>query len=175
MGVALQSSYTDKPAFAFPGTLGAGPHFKLPGKNTEASASIPFGTAVAFKPAPTTDIDVYLPAAGTDKIKGILYRSDSYARSWTDDAGTHGELDSTGVLPGVIMDLLVSGLIWVTCEDGCNVNDHLFVRYAGGTKGALRSTDAGGSTCLDCTTQGQWLSKASAASGAWLKANFSNK
>jgi hypothetical protein len=178
MSMALQTTYTDTPPIAFPGTLGAGPRVTLPAKQAEASVSVPFGTAMAFRPSgATSDLDATLPANSTDTIMGILYRSNGYAPSWTDSNGTQGELDSVGVRPGTLIDLLCEGMIYVTCEDGCSPASRLWVRYttAGAGKGALRASDAGGSTTMDCTKQGEWLSTATAGNLAWLKVNFTAK
>lgn len=174
----VQTSITVAPSVAFAGQLyDAAQNDMMTLKNAEASASMPFGAIVAFKTSsPTSDKDAILPAASTAKAAGVIVHRHNYARTFTLPDGTvAGELDSTGLVVGVTFSALRSGRIYVICEDGCNVGDRLFIRYSGGTLGAARSTDAGGSTCIDATNQGQWLTKASAGAIAVLEVDFRNK
>lgn len=176
---SLQSSYSETPAVAFQGQLVRKGRI-LPGKNAEASASMPFGTAVAFKPSgATSDFDVTLPANSNDQIKGLTLRTDSYAPAWTADGGTFGELDSTGIKTGVFMDLLHEGIAWVPCVTGCAPGDRLFVCYAtaGSTYTVLGTMGnaAESSHTIDCTKQGEWLTTAAANGLAMLEVNFAAK
>jgi len=131
MGMSLQSSYSETPAVAFPGQLLAGPSLKEVAKNGEPTASIPFATPVAYKPAgATSDMDVTIPANATDRLKGIAFRSDGFERAWTDNAGTQGALDANGILPGILFDLARQGEMFVLCHTGCAPGDRLFVSFS---------------------------------------------
>lgn len=176
--MAVQTSVLVAPSAAFAGMLADdAENDMITLRNEESSASMPFGAIVAFKTSsPAAPEDAILPAASTAKLAGVLVHKHSYARTFTLPDGTvAGELDSTGLVTHVTFSTLRSGRIFVICEDGCNVGDRLFVRYAGGTLGAARSTDAGGSTCIDATNQGQWLSVASSGGIALLEVDFRNK
>jgi len=176
--MAVQTSVPVAPAVAFAGMLAdANPMSSFTLRNSEASASMPFGAIVAFKTSsPASAEDSILPAASTAKIAGVIIHRHNYERTFTlPDGTTVGELDSTGLVVGIPFSCLRAGRIYVTCEDGCNVGDRLFIRYAGGTLGAARSTDAGGSTCIDATNMGQWLSVATAGQVALLEVDFRNK
>lgn len=178
----LQTSYGSTPAIGVAGQLeGSIDPDIIPLKNVEASASIPFGSAVAFKTAsPVTDLDALLPAGSTDKLAGIVVYGNTYARQWTDSDGVkHGDLDSTGLVPGVIMNVLRAGKILVPCVTGCAPADRLYVCYAAGgatytVQGTLGNA-AEASHTIDATTQGQWLSTAAANGLAWLQVDFLNK
>jgi hypothetical protein len=173
----VQTSVSVAPAIAFAGQLADdAENDAITLLNAEASASMPFGSIVAFKTAaPVSEKDAILPAASTAKIAGIIIHRHNYAKAFPMNGVTVGELDDTGLLVGIPFSCLRSGRIFVICEDGCNPGDPLFVRYAGGTLGAARSTDAGSSTCTDLTNRGTWLSKASAGGIAKLEVDFRNK
>jgi len=178
MSMTLQSSYNDSPSGPSAGSLDGGPAVKSSYKQAD-TVSIPFGFPIAFKPSPTTDQDVYVPAASTDKIAGFLFRSDAYSRSWTDENGTHGELDSTGVRPGFMINGARKGRIRVPCHTGCVPGDRLFVAYnnTGATytaAGQLGNVAEAGHA-IDCSNQGQWTSTAAADGLAWLEFDFVNK
>ena len=143
------------------------------GINAEASASMPFGANVAFKTSATTDKDSVLPAATTAKLKGFVAFGNDYARTFTTLSGTTvGELDTVGLKPGTFFMVIEAGEYWVVCEDGCAAGDRLFVRISGGTLGAARASDAGGSSCIDATSCGKWLTPASAGAVAKLQFDF---
>lgn len=173
----VQTSVSTAPAIAFAGQLADDAENDIITLlNAEASASIPFGSIVSFKTAaPVSDKDAILTAAAGNKKAGIVVHRHNYAKAFTMNGVTVGEMDDTGLLVGITFSCLRSGRIFVICEDGCNVGDPLFVRYAGGTLGAARSTDAGGSTCTDLTNVGTWLSKAGAGGIAKLEVDFRNK
>lgn len=177
MAMTVQSSFSDGPAIGYAGTLDSNlAHDVITMKNAEASASIAFGRAVKFKDTVTSDKDAVLPAAETDKILGIVLRSDTYGVAWTDlDGNTYGQLDSTGVKPGAFLNVLRRGRVLVVCEDAVEAGDKLWVRavagaapeYLGGLNNADDSTDM-----IDCTANGTWLTSASAGGLAWLDVNF---
>lgn len=173
--MGIQTTYTAAPAVGFAGMKAdSKPERHDTGKNAEASASMPFGAIVAFKTSsPTTDKDSILPAATSAKLKGLVAFGNDFERTFTLLGGaTAGELDSTGVVVGAEFMVIEAGTYWVTCEDGCVPGDRLFVRIAGGTLGAARSTDATGSTCIDATNCGKWLSTATAGNVAKLEFDF---
>jgi hypothetical protein len=173
--MSIQTTYTTAPTTGFAGQKADNrPAQYVTAKNAEASASMPFGAIVAFKTSsPTSDDDSILPAATTAKLKGVVAWQNDFERTFTlIDGTTVGELDSVGLTVGTIFDCARSGVFFVTCEDGCNPGDRLFVRVAGGTLGAARSTDATGSTCIDATNCGQWLTTALAGGIAVLEFNF---
>lgn len=179
MSMNLQTTYLETPAIAFQGQL-IRKDVTRPAKNADAgNAHMPFGLPVVFKPSgATSDIDVSVPANSTDNLYGIVYRTDSYAPAWTDVNGTQGEMDGTGILPGVIMDVLTDGEIWVKCQTGCNPGDRLFVSYSAGSTytaaGQLGNvTEA--SHAADYTTKGEWLSTAAAGGLAKLRITCGNK
>lgn len=172
---AVQSSYPLAPAIGYNGMLATGgDSMVLTALNAEASAEIAFGRGVAFKlSSPTTDYDVLLPAANTDKIFGIAVHSHSHS------SAPDGDLGTVGIKPDGTFDVIRSGLIMVVCENGCAVGDRLFVRavsaedgteFHGGLRSAADSTD-----CVDCTKQGQWMTKAAAGGLAWLQVDFVNE
>lgn len=172
--MALQTSYSQTPATAFIGQLANGFSIKEAAKN-EDTVSIPFGSPVVFKPSgATSDIDVCLPANSSDNLKGILFRTDGYEPAWTDSQGTHGQLDSVGLIVGTLMDIARAGLVYVTCITGCVPGDRAFVSYAVGgaytAKGQFGNVTQA-STTIDETTKGEWKSTAAAGAGAWLEFN----
>lgn len=173
--MAIQTTYTTGPVAGFAGMKAdLRPAQFVTAKNAEASASMPFGAIVAFKTSsPTSDDDSILPAATTAKLKGVVAHQNDFARTVTLLDGTiEGELDTVGLVVGTLFDCARSGVYFVTCEDGCVPGDRLFVRIAGGTLGAARATDATGSTCIDATNCGQWLTTALAGAVAVLEFNF---
>ncbi len=175
MATPVQTTYTDGLALPYAGLPGdVSDSVIVPAFNTEASAEIAFGLVVArdnTAPYDTNGNGAKLPAASTDKLMGIVRHSHAYSNS------PNGDLGTTGLKPGAMMNVLRSGRIWAVCEDGCSPGDRLFVRYtaAGTGKGSLRSTDAGGSTCIDATTKGEWVTKAAAGAVAMIDVDFVNK
>ncbi len=173
--MAIQTTYTTAPAVGFAGMKANNkPERRDTGKNTEASASMPFGAIVAQDPSsPTSDKDCNLPAATTAKLKGLVAFGNDFERTFTTlSGGVAGELDTVGVTVGAEFAVVEAGEYWVTCEDGCIPGDRLFVRISGGTLGAARSTDAGTSSCIDATNCGKWMSTALAGGVAKLQFDF---
>lgn len=176
MSMTLQSSYTLVPGTFLLGTVDAAYGLLIVGaKNANASASIPIGSPVAYKPSgATSDIDATTPANASDKIMGITIRSDSQGRAWTDENGTHGELDSVGVLVGVIVPVLRRGRVFVTCTTGCLPSQPLFVsvQVAGAYTAAGQMGNVTATNAIDLTAKGEWRTTAAALGGAWLDVNF---
>lgn len=179
MAMAIQTTVSARPAKGFAGMLDtAFPHTIATAVNGETSASIPFGKAVIWDPTtPATDISVTLPATTqTDPVMGLVVYRPNYAKSWTDGAGTtYGELDATGLRPGVIMGVLRKGRMLVTAASTVVAGvSRLYVRAVAGlgeTLGALE--DAADSTdMINCTNQGQWMTSATAGELAWIEVDF---
>lgn len=122
--------------------------------SAEASAEIPFGVMVAQG---TGDRDGKMPAAGTDKLVGIVLHSHDYAKDT--------ELGSTGLKPKTALQILRKGKALVTVEEAVAPGDRAHIRYAsgaGGTqKGAWRKSSVANET-IDATTQCVFRSTASA-------------
>ena len=176
--MSVQTSVALAPAIAFAGQIADGVAFDaITLVNAEASVSMPFGAIVAYMvSSPTSDKAAILPAASTARLAGVLLHKHNYERTWTmPDGSVAGELDSVGLVVGVTFSCMMKGHVYVTCEGGCVVGDKLWVRYATGTLGAARSSDAGSSTCIDATTRGTWLSIAADAKIAKLAVDFLSK
>ena len=158
----VQTTYLDRAGLGYAGEIADGGAAEVaPAFNTEAATSIPFGFAVArdnTAPYGVSGNGAKLPASAGDVIYGLVRMSHAYSNS------VNGDLDAVGLKPGAVMNVVRKGRIWAICEDGCAPGARLFVRYtaAGAGKGTCRATDAGGSTCLDVTTKGEWQTTASA-------------
>lgn len=172
--MSVQTTYSDAPVRGFEGMVDGGPHDIMPMINAAASASIGFGRAVIFKSGGNAQ-DADLPSSETDKVAGIVVFSQAYSRAYTDSNGTFGDLDSTGLRPGVMMNVLRKGRILVVCEDGCTKGDRLWVRAVAGAApeylGGLNNADDG-TDMIDCTGQGQWLETKAAGELCWLEVDF---
>lgn len=176
----LQTTYDATPAIAYAGMLQGGDNDVRSGKNAEASANMPFGIAVVRKTSgATSDIDMLLPSATTQKPAGIVVHSHTHPLFWQDATGSHGELAATGLVPGTIFNLLREGLISVPVATGCAPGQRLWVRCI--ANGAI-STQLGscenandGSNMIDATQQGEFVSTAAAGGFGWLDCDFLNK
>ena len=161
-----QTSYAVNMSAAFAGMLADGSASDVIAlTNKEASAEMPFGVAVAFEGS-TDDTGALSPDALTDKIAGLLLHAHNYAKP--------NELGDTGLKPGATLNVLRKGRMWATCEDGCSPGSRLHVRVLAGTEGALRAS-ADGVNTIDSTTQGIWLTTATAGNLAVLEVDFTNK
>lgn len=175
----VQSTYLDNPPLPYAGLAGDGSEgTQIVGAfNTEASAEIAFGLAVVRDNTAPYDVNgngAKLPSAASGAgsvLLGIVRHSHAFSNS------PGGDLGTTGLKPGTMMDIMRVGRIWAICEDGCSPGDRLFVRHtaAGTGRGSLRATDAGGATCLDATTKGEWQTKAAALGVAMIDVDFINK
>lgn len=177
MGSALQTTFDETPPKAFIGTLD-GSRFsnKSTAINAEASASIPFGTPIAWKPSSAlSDLDSTIPANSTDKLRGIVYRTDGYMPAFTDRHGTHGQLGADGLVPKTVMEIARAGRIFVKCKTGCSPGQPVYISYSAGS-----TYDAAGqfgnaaeaSHTIDVSGRCMWDSTASAGEGAWLLFDF---
>lgn len=176
MTATLQTTFNDAPATAFIGQLDTSRHANKSTARNSDIVAMPFGTPIVWDPAGAlSDLDATIPANSTDKLRGIVYRTDSYMPGFTDSSGTHGEF-LNGVLPGVNMDVARAGRIFVKTMQAVAPGDPAFISYAagGGTytaAGQYGKTAAGGSA-LDCTGRCMWDSTAAAGAGAWLLFDF---
>lgn len=170
--MSVQTTFSQNLTAAFAGMLAdQGDHDAWAMTNNESSASIPFGRAVKFGAVSGADKSAKFPTAETSVIAGIVMHSHAYSNS------PNGDLDSTGLKPGAVMNVLRKGRIWVIVEDGCSVGDRLWVRavaagdpeFLGGINNADDSTDM-----VDCTNQGVFLSACSAGGLAVLEVDFTN-
>lgn len=173
MSTPVQTTYPDALPLPFAGVLASPNCDKVGAFNTEASAEIPFGFAVARDNTAPYDVNgngAKLPAASTDKLLGLVIHSNAYSN------GPSGFLGTTGLKPGAMMNVIRRGRIWAACEDGCSPGDRLWVRYtsAGAGKGACRASDAGGPTSIDATKKAEWQTKAAATTVAILDCDFLN-
>jgi hypothetical protein len=175
--MSLQSTYNAFPAIAIAGQIESPEVTDCITLKNAGTASVPFGYAVAFKPSPTNDKDAYLPNLSSDKIAGICGFSQGYAPQWTDRNGnTYGELDGTGVVTGVEMNIVRRGRVAVVSTNGNSVGDRLYVAY-GTTAGSVYTTagQVGNVTdtyAISCVDNGQFLTSASALGLAWLDCLF---
>lgn len=182
MSMNLQTSYPAKPVIGIAGQLTGSdqPHVMKPMKNAEASVSIPFGVAVAYKTSsPTSDYDAILTSGAGAKIAGLVAWSPDYARAWTAADGTvYGDLDSVGLKVGVILSVLRAGNMIVVTQQAVKPGDPLFVCHTAATvysaKGQLGNADESSNT-IDCTNRGTWQSTAAALGLAWVEVDFRNK
>lgn len=180
LSASLQSSYAQSPATAIVGQTRL--HAKeTTAKNANTSASMPIGQAVVYKPSgATSDLDVTTPANSTDKVFGFVTYRDDYAPAWTDLQGNvHGQLDSTGIVKGALLNVIREGWIWVLCHTGCAPSDRLYVCYASGgstyTAVGQNGNAAEASHSIDASGKGEWKSTAVADAGAWLELHADNK
>lgn len=178
MSLTLQNTYNEAPAIGIEGQLmSEAPRSVWTLKNVD-NVSIPFGKAVVFDlSAPASDLSAHLPTAESDTVAGIVIHSHAYARAWTSDGVTHGDVDATGLRPGTLMNVLRKGTILVKVRTGCAVGDRLWVRAVAGVGeelGACENADDS-TDMIDCTAQGMFLTSAAANGLAWLEVDFTNK
>jgi hypothetical protein len=174
-----QTTYSDSQPIGYTGSLDYKyPNASLTLKNVEASAAIDFGKGVKFKTAaPVSDLDALLPAAQADAVVGLVVRSDTYSRAWTDEAGNAiGQLSASGLVPGTLMQVARKGRMLVVAATAVKPGDPLHVRCVAGSgkfPGDLENV-ADGINTVNCSTQGRWVSTASIGGLAWLEFDFTN-
>ncbi len=166
----MQTTYTDSPANGIAGQLACRYNDAEIAScyNAEASAEVAFGTAVKWGSA-TDQKAVKVPAAETDKIKGVVVHSHAY------ENGENGELGTTGVQSGGKLEVLRHGEIWVIAEDGCAPGDRAWVRCTAGGAGELVGgfpiADEGTET-IDTTSYLEFQTYAAAGGLAKLRCRF---
>ena len=168
--MSVQTTYSTNMSAAFAGmraSFNAG-DVVVPMRNNEASAEIAFGRAVKYEGL-TDDDGALLPTAESSKIAGIVMHRHGYT------VGSNGELGTSGLKPGAIMEVMQRGEIWVTVEDAVVPGDKLWVRgvaggdpeFLGGLLPADDSTDT-----VDCTNFGTFRTTAAAGGLAKLQIHF---
>jgi hypothetical protein len=179
--MSVQSTVTSAPAAAFAGMLCDDTENDfMTLRNAEASASMPFGNAVAFKTSsPASDKDAIRPASGSQKLAGILVHGHDYQRTYTlADGTTAGELDSVGVVAGAEISVLWRGTVWVKVQQAVVVGDRLFVCHTANSTytlaGQIGNADESSNT-IDATAIGRFTSSAAAGGFAKLQVDFSQK
>lgn len=141
-----------------------------PMMNADA-VSIPLGAVVARynTPGPAS---AKLPAGSSDVLAGIVLHSNAYSNA------PGGDLDSTGLVPGAMLNVLRTGRIWAQTMQAVVPGDRLFVSYAVNApftaKGQCGNATVA-STTIDATTKGEWQTAASALGVAILEVDFVNK
>lgn len=158
-------------ALGFPGMLSdATPHQCDSRVSEEASAEIPFGTMV-IRGADEDNGALQLhtsSAATVALLAGIVVHTHNYAKPT--------QLGDIGLKPGVVLNLLQKGRIWVTTEDACDPGDTVKVRaIAAGAevKGAFRVA-ADASDCVDISKFARWITSAGAGGVAMLEIDMTN-
>jgi hypothetical protein len=168
--MSVQTTYATNMSAAFAGMRASNNpgDVIIPMRNNEASAEIAFGRAVKYEGS-TDDDGALLPTAETSKIAGIVMHRHGYT------VGSNGELGTTGLKPGAIMEVMKKGELWVTVEDAVVPGDRLWVRavaggdpeFLGGLLPADDSTDT-----VDCTAFGEFQTTAAAGGLARLRIDF---
>jgi hypothetical protein len=166
----VQTTYNFPSARAFAGMLvDSGNADVKTMRNDEVSAEIPFGTAVIFGSA-TDEDSAKLPSAETDAVAGIVLHDYNYQPGI--------DLGDTGVKPGVTINVLRKGRVWVVARKGAVVLgvSRLWVRaVAGGGEFLGACEDADDSTdTIDCTNQGVFMSSGAADALVMLEVDFTN-
>lgn len=133
-------------AQVFAGTIADGAPTKVDSfQNAESTTSIPFGALVV---AGSGERDALL-VTSTGKPLGIAAHSHAYAKAHGDFPG---DLDATGLLPGVEMNVLSEGEIWVTVCETVAAGDAVRVMHTADTdkpRGTFcKSADSGKSAVL---------------------------
>lgn len=132
----------------------------------EASAEIPFGTMV-IRGSTSEDLGALQlhtsSASMAAQLAGIVVHDQTYAKDT--------ELGDTGLKPGVMLNLLQRGRIWVQPEDTVDPGDAVKVRAVvtgsevkGAFRGAADSTD-----CVDISKFARWVTSGTSAIPAQLE------
>jgi hypothetical protein len=163
-----QTSYATNMTRGYAGMRAdAGPKDVASFVSEEASAEIPFGVVVAFG---ASEGLCELPDASTDVLCGVVLAEQTF------EVGN--ELGTTGVKPKLPVSVLRKGRVLVRCEDAVTPGQRLFVRYASGAGGTQLGScrrSAVASETIDATTQGVFLTSASAGGLAVLEVDFTAK
>jgi len=175
MSMTLQSTYTSFPPIAFAGQLEGLAKDVQTMVNATTSTSMPFGSAVKLKGTQTTDKDVDVISASTDQVFGLIAYSTAYTRQWTDsDGNKHGDLDSTGLVPGVFLNVLRTGRIAVLVHSTTAPGNNLHVCHTAGTTYTAAGQMGGAAETNKSlkVSATQFLTSAVSGGFAWLDCDF---
>ena len=182
--MAVQTSYAVSPDRAFAGLLADDSENDIMTMKNADAVSMPFGIGVSFKTSsPTSERDAILPTSSAEKLAGIVVHSHDYERTFTLPDGTvAGELDSTGLVVGTEMGVLVRGTIWVKVVQTVAVGDRPWINVTVGAGSAYTAQGqfgnandtTGGGLALDITKLGRYTSAATAGNYAKLQISFVN-
>lgn len=164
----VQTTYAQNPDKGFKGMIATadGAARVVPARQAEVSAVVPVGRAVAYYTV-NSDDGARLPSAINQKVKGIVAHDHHAATGRPETA-----LDDNGdVRVGNMMNVVVSGEVWVICADGCSPGAGLHVRAVAGALGECRAT-ADGINTIDCSASGTWLTTAAPGALARLRVDF---
>lgn len=130
----------------------------------EASAEIPFGVMVARGTADNGALKLHTSSAAMDGIlAGVVLHSNAYNKT--------NELGTTGLKPGIIMNVLRKGRVWVQVEEAVTPASVVKVRAVasgGEVAGAFRDT-ADSTDCVDISRMARYLTSAGAGELAVLE------
>jgi hypothetical protein len=125
--MGAQTSYSNSMARGFAGLVADdGPTDFWGRSNGNASADIPFGTAVILG---ATDNTVKTPGAVTDKVVGICAHSMAYQPG--------AQLGTSGVARYAAVNAMRKGRILLTAEENVVPGDRLWTRAVAGAGGAV--------------------------------------
>lgn len=150
-------------AAPFPGVIAdLAPHYGRSYTSQESSDEIPFGVLVVQSADP--DDGCKLPVAAAIPL-GVVVHNHGYAKD--------NQLGDTGLKPGVTMQVLRQGVVWVRVEDAVTPDDAVRVRITAGggeQKGAFRT--AADSTDCALVAGCQFLTAAGAGELAQLQVDM---
>lgn len=137
----------------------------------EASAEIPFGVMIITGSTNEDDGAKLLhtsSAVSAPLLGGVVL--------WTDNYAKPSELGDTGLKPGVTLNVLQKGRVWVLTEDAVDPHDAVRVRAvtAGAeVKGAFRSA-ADSTDCVDISKFARWITSTSGPGLAIVEIDMTN-
>lgn len=166
--MAVQSTYGENPTIGIKGQLAdSGAHDVISMVNNESSQEMAFGLAVVFEGS-TDDQGALAPDAISEQVAGILVHSHAYSND------SDGDLGTTGLKPGAILNVLRKGRIWVEAEEAVSPGDPLWIRavVTGNEEEGALAMQADSTDMIDSSNQGRWLTTATAGNIALLEVDF---
>jgi hypothetical protein len=166
-----QTSVSGTMTVAFPGMLADSTYVKqgTTRNNREASAEIPFGVAVVRHGTAEAD-GALLPhtsaAASAPIFAGITYHTHFHEPVT--------ELGDVGMKPGVEMDVLEIGHVWVLPEESVTPGDAVRFRAVatGGEQAGRFRTSADTTDCVNVSSCCRWLTAGGPSTPAKLEINL---
>lgn len=129
----------------------------------EASAEIPFGTAVVQG---TADDGVLIPAAQANLVRGIVQHSHTYNKD--------NELGSTGLKPKVVFDCAEEGELYVATTEAVSPASAVRIFMSGGSAGKFGKTASAG-VSIDVSKFCQWKETTTGSGAARLAFDFRDR